>query len=193
MIKNLEELKKDLLLQAPLKTRQHYLGVPGAPELKVQAGQLIEILGRGSFRWVIQFLKLHPLTRVAWVSSEAIELFPIAVAQESLALARVLFLEKVATPKAGALFMTLLRSKLFQVIVLDQALVNVRGSVVRSFEVRSFEVQMRKIQLVAEESGVVLVMLSRQATHSFTVNIQIDTAAQPGSAIQLRKVKGGTL
>ncbi len=175
----LASLKKELLFQAPLKTRKQYLGAPGAPDLKIKAGQLVEVLGKGSFSWVIQFLGLHASTRVVWVNSLAIELFPVAVAQESLALSRILFIEKVAAPKAGNLFMTLLRSKLFQVVVLDQALI----------PRRNFDVQMRKLQLVAEECEVVLVMLSQQATQSFTVNIQVDTENE----IRLRKVKGGTL
>ena len=191
---NLRALQDSLSDLAPVKTRQNFGGLPGAPDVNVRAGQVIEVLGSSPYQWVVRFLSSHPSARAAWLSAEELELFPIALAQESIALSRVLFIERVSgiktekvsaschSGKGLATLLTLLRSGLFQILIFEQAVILDRK--------RNLDTQLRKLQLTAEDHSCVLMMLSRYATNSFGVHLQVET--QNEGAVKMKKVKGGT-
>ena len=194
----LQLLKAQFGDQAPVKARKNYGSLPGAPDVTVQAGQVIEVLGSAPFQWVVRFLSAHSSARAAWLSAEKMEVLPIALAQESIALSRVLFLERVSvgssstgegsssrhSGKGLATLLTLLRSGLFQFLIFDQALILNQGN-----KGSSLDTQLRKLQIAAEDDESVLVMLSKFATRSYGIHFQVETRLE--GEVKMKKVKGG--
>ncbi len=173
---DLQALKDQLRSHGKLKTRSEIATLPGSGGIKFQSGQIIEVLGEPAYGWVMRLLKQAPSARVGWVSHEALDLCPLAVAQEKLALSRFLFLENVEKSEGFSKVMTFLRSGLFQVLVFDQVF----------FKMKT-DVNLRKIQLLAEDHGVGLIMLSSSPTSSFGVQVQVDTRG--GRAARFLKIK----
>ena len=104
----------------------------------------------------------------------------MAMAQEEIALSRVLFLERVPMVEGVEVLLAVLRSQLFEVVMMDQGLLP---------RIRQ-DVQVRKIQLTAEEAGSMVLLLSDRPTNSFGVSIRVETGM--GNEVRLEKVKGGT-
>jgi hypothetical protein len=90
----------------------------------------------------------------------------MAMAQEGIALSRVLFLERVPMVEGVEVLLAVLRSQLFEVVMLDQGL------------------------LTAEEAGSMVLLLSDRPTNSFGISIRVETGL--GNGVRLEKVKGGT-
>ncbi len=189
-VPTLQSLKAMLQEQAPLRTRRELGFLMSDGSIPLHAGQVIEVLGKDQLAWSVRFLKersqAKPLTpevstaRVAWISSGLTEVFPMALAQEKIALSRILFLERVKPEQGMEVLLSVLRSQLFEVLVFDQPLL----------PMRNLDAQMRKLQLTAEEGGSLMLLLSQKPTSSFGIHIQV-VAEEQGQA-HLRKVKGGT-
>ena len=105
----------------------------------------------------------------------------MALAQEKVDLNRLLFLEQVKREQGLDLILTLIKSELFEVVVFSQDFL----------PARNLDAQLRKISLLAEESGTFLCLLSPSSTASFGVHIRVET--EDAEAIGLQKVKGGSL
>jgi hypothetical protein len=186
-LEEVDDLKEKLHFQAPLKKKRELGSLPGAPNVKVNAGQLIEVLGGGPYSWVIQFLKEIPTARVAWIAENSLELFPFSVAQEKISLSRFLFLENVNSAEGFSRLLVIIRSGLFQIVIFDQSFVT------KSAGKRThIDSQLRKLQITAEDFGVVMVMLSQKSTQSFGVQIQVETHSSADGSLEMRllKVKG---
>jgi len=177
----LEALKSLLQERAPVRVRRDLGMLPGSsPSIPLRAGQMIELLGEGRWAWCIRFLKERKSARAAWLSMDSSGLFPMAMAQEEIALSRVLFLERVPMVEGVEVLLAVLRSQLFEVVMMDQGLLP---------RIRQ-DVQVRKIQLTAEEAGSMVLLLSDRPTNSFGVSIRVETGM--GNEVRLEKVKGGT-
>jgi hypothetical protein len=141
---------------------------------------MIEVLGEGRWTWSVRFLKARTDARVAWLSRESSSLFPMALAQEGISLSSILFLERVPIEEGMDVLLGVLRSGLFEVVVMDQELLPRNRR----------DVQVRKIQLTAEDSGSLILLLSEQSTSSFGVQIRVEAGSS--GKMRLKKVKGGT-
>jgi hypothetical protein len=106
-------------------------------------------------------------------------MLPMGLSQEGVELSRILFLENVAPEQGMEMVLSVLRSHLFQILIFDQALLP------RSRQ----DAQIRKLQLTAEESGAVMLLLSEKPTFSFGVQIRVE--ADDGHGVRFQKVKGG--
>jgi hypothetical protein len=176
----LEALKSLLQEQAPVRARRDLGVLPGSdPPHPLRAGQIIEVLGEGRWGWCTRFLQLRE-SRAAWLSLDQISLFPMALAQEGIALSRILFLERVPALQGLDVLLPVLRSRLFEVVMMDQGLLP---------RMRQ-DAQIRKVQLTAEEAGSAVLILSDFPTNSFGVQVRVETG--PGREFRLEKVKGGT-
>jgi len=173
---NLRHIFDQILEQAPYRERQEIGRLPGFPEARFSAGHIIEVLGRYPQGWMVSLFKRNPKARVGWLSSGRLDLCPLALAQEGLSLSRFLFLEEVEEKEGFAKLAVFLKSGLFQIIIFEQVFFKVKP-----------ELHLRKLQLLAEEMGVGLVMRSKHAAQSFTIHIQVDTDRDIGN-----EVKGGT-
>ena len=169
---------KQILDKAPYRKRVEIGPLPGAGEMKICAGQLIEVLGEHYQGWLIRLFKEIPNARVGWICKDGLDLCPIAMAQEKIPLSRFLFLDQVESKDGLAKVMTFIKSGLFQLLVFEQSF----------FKIKT-DVNLRKLQLLAEEYGTALIMRSLKPTGSFSVQIQVETAnTQSGTYI---KLKGG--
>jgi hypothetical protein len=161
---NLRQIFGEILERAPYRERQEIGQLPGPAMTRFSAGQVIEVLGQHSESWLVELCKQNPKARLGWLSSEKLDLCPMALAQEGIPLSRFLFLEEIEEKEAFAKVAAFLKSGLFQIIVFEQVF----------FKVKS-EVSLRKLQLLAEEFGVGLVMRSKRATHAFSIHHVVDT------------------
>jgi len=179
----LQALKNALQEQAPLRARKKLGTLPGShPPIPVHAGQMVEILGEGRWGYGVRLLKERPECHAVWMNPGALPLFPIALAQEGVGLSRILFLESVPPGESLEILLEVLRSKLFEWVLMDQALLP-RGRQ---------DVQIRKVQLVAEECGSGIVLLSERETPSFGVQVRVEVdSAYESSEVRVAKVKGG--
>jgi len=176
----LQALKGVLQEQAPLRARRSLGVLPGvSPALSLHSGQVIEVLGEGRWAYGVRLMKACPESRVAWVSAGALPLFPMALAQEGVSLSRLLFLARVSPEASVEILLAILRSGLFEWVVMEQVLLP---------RVRQ-DVQVRKLQLLAEEQGSGIVLLSEVQTASFGVQVRIETGGPQG--VRIGKVKGG--
>jgi hypothetical protein len=177
----LEALKSMLQEQAPVRARRDLGVLPGsgAPH-PLRAGQIIEVLGDGRWSWCMRLLQGRESSRAAWLSVDQALLFPMALAQEGIALSRILFLERVPALQGLDVLLPVLRSRLFEVVMMDQGLLP---------RVRQ-DAQIRKVQLTAEEAGAAVLILSDFPTNSFGVQVRVETGR--GNDFRLEKVKGGT-
>ena len=147
----LQALKGALQEQAPLRARRALGVLPGVdPSILVHSGQVIEVLGEGRWAYGVRLMQSCPDTRVAWVNAGALPLLPMALEQEGVSLSRVLFLEWVAPEESVEILLAVLRSGLFEWLMVEQELLP---------KLRQ-DVQIRKLQLVAEEQGSGIVLLS---------------------------------
>jgi len=105
----------------------------------------------------------------------------MAFAQEKISLSRLLFLEQVREGQGMDLMFTLLKDHLFEVLVFDQPFLPKRG----------LDAQLRKLSLLAEDSGTLLCLFSEKHTSSYGINIRVETEDAEG--IRLQKVKGSSL
>jgi len=183
----LEALKSLLQEQAPVRARRELGLLPGSdPPVPLRAGQIIEVLGEGRWGWCVQlFVQLFKASssgqaaRAAWLSADGCPLFPMALAQEGIALSSILFLERVPVLQGLDALLPVLRSQLFEVVMIDQELLP---------RVRQ-DAQIRKVQLTAEDSGAAVFILSDRATRSYGVQVRVETGS--GNEVRLEKVKGG--
>lgn len=171
---------RQILEQAPYRERLEIGRLPGLPHYRFSAGQVIEVLGGHPEGWIVGLVKANPTTRIGWISSGKLDLFPMALAQEGIPLSRFLFLEDVAEKDGANKIATFIKSGLFQIVVFEHVFFKVRP-----------EVNLRKLQLLSEEHGVGLVMRSKRATQSFSVHVLVDTDCDFRS-VGFIKVKGGT-
>jgi hypothetical protein len=178
----LEHLKAMIREQAPVRIKKPLgtLAIDHGEGFPLHAGQVLEVLGCGRISWAVHFLRKRPESRVAWLCHRTSELFPMALAQEGVALSRVLFLEEVAQESGIETLLSVLRSGLFESVVFERELL----------PLRQMDVQLRKLQLTAEENGSLLLILSDKPTSSFGIQFQVVAEAQDQAV--LRKVKGGT-
>ena len=140
----LEALKSLLQEQAPVRARRDLGMLPGSePPHPLRAGQIIEVLGEGRWGWCMRLLRERESSRAAWLSLDQALLFPMALAQEGIALSRILFLERVPALQGLDVLLPVLRSRLFEVVMMDQGLLP---------RMRQ-DAQIRKVQLTAEEAG----------------------------------------
>jgi hypothetical protein len=176
----LEALKSLLQEQAPVRARRDLGMLPRSePPHPLRAGQIIEVLGEGRWGWCMRLLRERESSRAAWLSLDQALLFPMALAQEGIALSRILFLERVPALQGLDVLLPVLRSRLFEVVMMDQGLLP---------RMRQ-DAQIRKVQLTAEEAGAAVLVLSQFPTNSFGVQVRVETG--PGREFRLEKVKGG--
>ena len=100
-------------------------------------GVLIELAGFGKTEVLIQFLKENPKLRVAWIE-ESLTIYPSAVAQRSVALSRVLFIE--AHAEIFWATYQVLRSNLFDCVVLSSKRKydeKIRRKITKKYEIRT--------------------------------------------------------
>ena len=158
--------------------------VPGLPQKRFFAGQVIEVLGEHPQAWILALIKQNPKHRVGWISNGKTELCPMAIAQESIALSRFLFLEEVEEKEGFSKIVSFLKSGLFQLLIFEQIFFRAKPVV-----------SLRKLQLIAEEYGVGLIMRSQRATQAFSVHVVVDTDSILNSNslnnASFIKVKGG--
>ena len=165
--------------QAPLRARRQFGCLPGAENIMLQAGQLIEILGAGQMSYAAKLFQAREDTCIAWMSHETLEAFPMALVQEKVALSRILFLEQVKETQGMDILLTVLKSQLFEVVLFDQIFL----------PKRNIDAQIKKLSFLAEESGAILLLLSQSKTSSYGVTIRVETEDAEG--VQLQKIKGG--
>ena len=161
------EIKQNLrqiLEKAPYRERLEIGRLPGLPDSRFCAGQVIEVLGEHSEGWIAALVKHNPASRIGWISSRKLELCPMFLAQHGIPLSRFLFLEEVEEKSGFSKVSAFVKSGLFQLVVFEQVF----------FKTKT-DVNLRKLQLFAEEYGVGLVMRSRRATGSFSVHVVVDT------------------
>ena len=151
---------------------------------------MVEVLGEGRWSYTVGFLagrlkerqKEKPMEhsgfRAAWLHADALPLLPIALEQEGLPLSRILFLERVPVDESVEILLVILRSGLFEWVVFDQALLP-------RFKQ---DAQVRKLQLLAEEHGSGILLLSERETRSFGVQVRVETGGPQG--VRVGKVKG---
>jgi hypothetical protein len=175
----LQALKVLMQEHAPVRAKQQFGVLPGADAIPLQAGNLIEVLGEGQMTFTANLLKERPKARAAWMMATPMEVCPMALAQQKIALSQLLFLENVKEAQGMDILLTLLKSQLFEVVVFEQVFL----------PRRNLDAQIRKLTLMAEESGAVLLLLSKTRTSSYGVNIRVETEDAEG--VQLQKVKGG--
>ncbi len=171
--------------QAPVRTRRSLGFLPGDDSIPLRAGQLLEVLGEGSGAWCIRFLQSQRKLRAAWALTSRLDLFPMGIAQEGVELERILFLEQIPPEQGMDILLQLLRSRLFGAVIFEKELLPRQRQ----------DVQIRKMQLVAEEAGSLMILLSARPTASFGVNIRVEADAGGGmrlDKIKLDQIKGGS-
>jgi len=174
----LQSLKVWIQEHAPVKARRKFGFLPGAEQVPLQAGQVIEILGAGQMRFVVSLLKACPESRVSWMTTKALEVCPMAFSQEKINLSRVLFLTQIKETQGMDLMLTLLKSQLFEVMVFEQGFL----------PQRHLDVQLRKLSLLAEENGTLLCSFAKNPTSSYGIHIRVET--EDAEVIRVQKVKG---
>ncbi len=177
----LQSLKVWIQEHAPVKAKRKFGFLPGSDQVQLQAGQIVEVLGAGQVSFMASLLKAFPQTRAAWMSARKLEACPMAFAQEKISLSRLLFLEQVKEAQGMDLMFTLLKDHLFEILVFEQPFLPKKG----------LDAQLRKLSLLAEESGTLLCLFSDTHTSSYGINIRVETEDAEG--IRLQKVKGGSL
>jgi hypothetical protein len=175
-----EVLKARIQEQAPLRTRRGFGGLPGEGSVSLWAGQLLEVLGEGRGTWAIRFLRDRKDLRAAWMTVSFLELFPMGVAQEEVALERILFLERVPERQGVDILLNILRSRLFGVVIFEKEILPRERQ----------DVQLRKMQIVAEEAGSLMILLSEHPTPSYGISVRIETDGGGGGRVA--KIKGGS-
>lgn len=182
---SLELLKTMIHEQAPVRTRRSLGFLPGGDSIPLRAGQLIEVLGEGRGAWCIRLLQGQRELRAAWALASRLDLFPMGIAQEGVALEQILFLEQVPPEQGMDILLQLLRSSLFGAVVFERELLPRQRQ----------DAQIRKMQLVAEEAGSMMVLLSARPTVSFGVNVRVEIDAGGGmrlDKIKVNQIKGGS-
>lgn len=127
---------------------------PGFPK-----GRISEVTGVGKTEFIIKFLKENPELRVAWIEKE-VSIYPCACVQKKASLKRILFIE------AGSdyVWATLqaLRSQLFKVVILSQALCDERT--------------LKQLLIASERSHASLILLSERPTAAWPIALQIQVS-----------------
>lgn len=181
----LEVLKAKIQEHAPVRARRSFeglaVGLSGGPACPLRAGQLLEVLGEGRGAWCIRFLRERKDLRVAWALASHLDLFPMGIAQEQVSLERILFLEQVPPDQGMDILLNVLRSGLFGAVVFEKELLPRHRQ----------DAQIRKMQLVAEDAGSLLILLSGRPTASFGVHVRVETDGVGG--VRVAKIKGGSL
>ena len=117
---------------------------------------MTEIAGTGKTELIIQLLAQNPHVHAAWVES-VLSLYPCAVLQRQVALDRLLFNE--AGKDVSWVTLQLLRSQLFQVVIVDMA---------------HFDFTMlRRFQLTTEKANCVLILLSDHLQSAWPIRMQL--------------------
>ncbi len=119
-------------------------------------GIMTEIAGKGKTELVMQFLAENPHLQAAWVES-VLSLYPCAVLQRHVALDRLLFNE--AGKDVPWVTLQLLRSQLFQVVIVDTAPFNLT--------------MLRRLQLTTERANCVLILLSDYLQSAWPIRMQL--------------------
>jgi hypothetical protein len=180
----LEVLKARIQEQAPVRARRSFgglsEGLAEGPFCPLRAGQVLEVLGEGRGAWCIRFLQERTDLRAAWISAGRLDLFPMGIAQEGVNLDRILFLEQVPSDQGMDILLNVLRSGLFGAMIFEKELLPRHRQ----------DVQIRKMQIVAEEAGSLMLLLSGRPTDSFGVQVRVETDGS-GEA-RVAKVKGGS-
>ncbi|MEO5969500.1 MAG: hypothetical protein ABIQ95_06200 [Bdellovibrionia bacterium] len=147
-------------------------------EKGIPRGALTEISGRaggGKTEAVLRLLAENPEVKVAWIE-ENFTLYPCRMAQQKVALDRVLFIET----SAEYLWVTqqVLRSQIFSVVVLTAPVPN--------------EIILRRLQIAAERAKSTLIFLTEyptlQGTWPITVQLQVMRNG-PGGKLLLTVIK----
>ena len=103
---------------------------------EVKRGSLVELLGNDRQEWLVDLFLAYPETRLAWVAPK-LEIFPTALSQRGVKLARCLFLE--TEREIGWSLMQILRSGLFSFAICP-------SKVIPSRKTDAF---LRKLQILA--------------------------------------------
>ena len=117
---------------------------------------MTEIAGTGKTELVMQFLAENPHVHAAWVES-VLSLYPCAVLQRHVALDRLLFNE--AGKDVPWVTLQLLRSQLFQVVIVDAT---------------HFDLTMlRRLQLTTGKANCVFILLSDHLQSAWPIRMQL--------------------
>ncbi len=119
-------------------------------------GSVIEIVGSGKTEFLTQFLAENKNLRVAWIEPE-ITIYPFAFLQRDVDLSRILFVE--AENDNTWVTLQILQAQIFQVVALSYL----------SFDERA----LRKIQLAAEKSQAIVVLLNKEKMKSWVPSLQV--------------------
>ncbi len=120
-------------------------------------GVLIELTGLGKTEVLVQFLAENPKLRVAWIE-ESLTIYPYAMAQRGVSLARLLFIE--AHQEVFWATFQVLRSHLFDCVVLSSK---------RNFD----EKNLRRMQLEAEKGNIGVFLLTESIHKAWPIALQL--------------------
>ncbi len=122
----------------------------------VPRGAITEIAGSGKTGLVMQLLAENLQIKAAWVES-VFSLYPCAILQRKIALNRLLFNE--AKQDVPWVILQLLRSQLFQTVIVDVACPDIRT--------------LRRWQLATEKANCGLILLSNSLQSAWPIKTQI--------------------
>lgn len=122
-------------------------------------GQLVLLQGPGRTQAVAGLLAEHPLMAAAWVE-ERLSAYPPGLAQQGVALERLLFVESGS--QGLWVLAQLLRCQAFKVVVAASPL---RGA--------ELEAALRRLQLAAERSQSLLLLLAPPEGPAWTVRLRL--------------------
>jgi hypothetical protein len=145
-----------------------YSGYP----LGLPLGQVVLLQGPGRTQAVARLLAEHPRDCAAWVE-ERLSAYPPGLAQQGVALERLLFVESGA--QWAWVLAQLLRSQVFKVIVAASAL---KGAEV--------EAGLRRLQLAAEHSQCLVLLLAPPEGPAWSVRLRLNCVGR-GEGLRLRE------
>lgn len=119
-------------------------------------GSVVEIFGPGKTEFLVKFLAENKGLRVAWIEPQ-ITIYPFAFLQRDVDLSRILFVE--ADKENVWATLQILQAQIFQVVALS----------FQNFDDRN----LRKIQLAAEKSQALVVLLNKESTASWVPSVQL--------------------
>lgn len=160
-----EKLQELRALLTPFHQKEIY--VFKRYQLHVPKDSLIQVYGQGKTEMTLQFLQEHPEWSVAWIE-KSFSFYPPLLLKKGLSFEKTLFIESFAKNKdqTSQVLLQVLKSQLFKVVVVYHD----------HFDFK----QLRRFQIFAEKSEVIVLWLTSQKKKEWPISSYWEASTSQG-------------